>query len=141
MALIVNPHFRGTTSHGVVLALFNSLFDSANSGTRRLRVFPSTVPFPGPGIIGSYTVPNTHLLDYSALTFARSGNSIILQSGTLAVNAVATGTASWWVFYNGGLMLASDSIGPTGSGTIVTLSAMTMNAGLSVTVNFNLASL
>ena len=141
MAVIINPFFRGTTSKGITASLFDRLFDAA-LGTRRLRIYPSTVPYPGAQNIGNYVYPSTHLLDYSALNFSISGSSIILLSGTLAVNAVAAGTPSWWAFYLGnGNGIVSDSIGLTGSGKIVTLSSNNISVGQSVTINFSLASL
>lgn len=142
MAIIINPFLRGSTGNGITRALYERLFDRANLGGGRLRIYPSTVPFVPSDNIGSLTYPSTHLLEYTLLNFSVSGSSIVLTSGTLAVNAVANGTAAWWAYYiSNGIGITSDSIGLTGSGTICTLSSLAITTGQSVTVNFNLASL
>lgn len=146
MAIVINPFFRGSTSKGFTEALFQTVF-ATSLGQRTLRIYPSTVPYPGPvSIPSSYSLPTGSMLDYTNLFFSISGSSIILLSGTLAVNATTSGVPAWWALNWGSNPTAStgmvsDSISQTGSGAIVTLSSMSITTGQSVTVNFNLASL
>lgn len=146
MPIVINPFFRGSTSKGFPEALFQTLFTTA-LGLRTLRIYPSTVAYPGPDSIPStYSLPTGHMLEYNNLTFSISGSSIILLSGTLAANATRAGVPAWWSLNWGSNLsqsngMVSDSISQTGSGAIVTLSSMSVSSGQSVTVNFNLSSL
>lgn len=111
------------------------------STTSTLRIYPSSVPFPSIPVNSTSGFVGGHILTYTTLTYSVSGNTISITAGSTSANASAAGTLGWWAILcsaPAGGALVSDSIGLSGSGSIVTTNTLTPSNGQSVTITFNL---
>lgn len=84
---------------------------------------------------------SSYTATYTNLTSSISGNSIIL-SGNLSYNSVKSGTISWFHLHNGSLPangFISDSVGLSGSGSILTVNTINPSVNSTITVSFSLS--
>jgi hypothetical protein len=151
MALEFNPFLRGTD--GIILGLFTNFSNTATtagsifsaSSSAALRVFPNTVAFPSQPLEHAINAfPGGHMAQFTNLTFVRSGPSIILGAVTNTTTTVlSSGTVGWFSLSMPGtsetllreVVLISDSIGASGSNSIVVLNSTTFNTNDTMTLN------
>lgn len=132
-----------TTKTGIISAIRGLQTTSSPFTTSStLKVYPSSVSFPSVPVNTTSGFPTSNILTYTNLTYSMSGNTIIITAGTTSANASAAGTLAWWAILPasaaGGVTL-SDSIGLSGSGSILTVNTLTPTNGQSVTITFNLS--
>lgn len=108
------------------------------AGNTSLAIYLQDISYPSvepSGLLAGYSVL------YSGLTTSISGNSIIL-SGNMTLNSSKAGTISWFYLYNqsnSANALFSDSVGLSGSGSILTVNTMSVSSGTSITASFSLS--
>ena len=106
-----------------------------------LKIFPSSVAYPS-SPLNTTGAPAGHILSYTGLTYSLSGNTIIISAGTTSANASAAGTLTWWAIQSSSVAtngtLFSDSIGTSGSGSILIVNTLTPTNGQSVSITLNL---
>ena len=106
-----------------------------------LKIFPSSVAYPSSPLNTAATAAG-HILSYGSLTYSLSGNTIIISAGTTSANASAAGTLTWWAIQSSSVAtngtLFSDSIGTSGSGSILIVNTLTPTNGQSVSITLNL---
>ena len=152
MALQFNPYLMG--ANGLIVGLYanmqgsdiaGSIFQTTTSSI--VRVFPNTVPFPSAPLQDNTEVPAGHMAQFSNMNFSISGSSIVLANGTnTSASVLSSGTVGWFVMFREGTtatlrnkLLISDSIGVSGSNSILTVNASTFISGNTMTINaFNL---
>ena len=78
---------------------------------------------------------------YTNLVPSLSGNSLIL-SGNLSYNSIKSGTISWFHLFNSSVMtrgFISDSVGLSGSGSILTVNTINPSVNSTITLSFSLS--
>jgi len=142
MALQLNTYAR-TTANITSWHTRGTLF--AASGTARtILVYPTTVSYPISPVNNYQALPTGHMLSLTGQGMTTSGTSIIFSS-VPSMSALLSGTASWFAVYSttgstssAGLVMISDSVGISGSSSILTLSSLTMTSGQTITASFAL---
>lgn len=128
--------FNSFSKSGLLLALRQAnLFGGSG---HQLRIFPTTVPYPAAALSNSNSLPVGHILAYTGLTYTVTGNTLSITAGTTSGTALAAGTLGWVAMFDNNSAIVTDSIGVSGSGSIITVNNMTPAAGQSVTITFNL---
>ena len=124
-------------------AILNANNNTGNifASNATLKIFPSSVAYPSSPLNTAATAAG-HILSYTGLTYSLSGNTIIISAGTTSANASAAGTLTWWAIQSSSVgtngTLFSDSIGTSGSGSILIVNTLTPTNGQSVSITLNL---
>lgn len=123
---------------GIITSLSEATIFASSS---TLKIYPSSVSFPSVPVNNATGFPTTNILSYGSLTYSLTGNTISITAGTTSANASAAGTLLWWALVPSSPSIGcivSDSIGLSGSGSVLIVNTMTPSNGQSVTITLNL---
>lgn len=134
--------YNQITREGIVNAFLTQVALFGNSTTMTLRLYPTTVAYPDAPSATAVSAPSTHILQFTNVIFQRTGATLSFTAGsTTAAATTAAGTFSWWSLQESSTYgyIVSNSIGLSGSGSILTVSTMTPGSGTTVNISFNLS--
>lgn len=112
----------------------------ANGGNCTLRFYSATVPYPNTpsGIVSMLT---GHILQTTVARVERVGSTLSFRADmNTSIATVGAGPIVWWAIGPGGASpIISDSVGLSGSGSIMTVNTMNPAALDTLTFSLNLS--